>query len=895
MSRISCLVISCVLGILITSCNSTKVAQTTPKSITPVVTLDTIKVTANPTAADSIYPFHMSYRPFFTVVNDLNHTKLAVKLNWQTQQLYGKATISFKPHFYATDSLTLDAKRMYINRIGLIEGKDTLPLSYNYSDSVKLKIKLNKTYTREEGYTIFIDYTSNPEHQPNNTSGDIISDSKGLYFINPTGKDKYKPTELWTQGETECNSVWFPTIDKPDVKSTGDIYMTVDTQYTTLSNGVLTSSKNNKDGTRTDHWEMDKPISPYLFMMAAGRFSIYHDKWRNIPVNYYTDPKYAPYAKEQFGRTPQMIEFFSDILGYDFPWSKYSQIVVHDFVTGAMENCTAVTMLEDVNETRREMIDYNGEEYICHELFHHWFGDLVTCRSWSQIALNESFARYGETLWYTHAFGKDMGDYHFYDDLTTYLGVTKEDDQPLIRYYYDDREKVFDHISYEKGCCIFNMLRNYVGDSAFFKSLNLYLRMNAYKAADVNELQEAFQNMTGKDLNWFFNEWFLAGGHPKLNMYYNYNSNTHIESVALTQLQNTKDGTPLYRLPMAIDIYYNGTVERHKIDFNSRTDTFRFSVPVKPDLVNVDADKVICGEKSDNKSDSAFVFQYYHAPSYKDRDEAIRHFKEVQTKDKNSELALVDALHDKFWALRELAVASVDLHDSIARRDAQSKIIHLAQTDSSSQVRATAIEKLGQTGDKSLLEIFTNAMKDSSYLVETVALRTILAIDTNKAFEVAQQLRGDSEAAISGIVSEIFALKGGADDNTYFLTHLDHVSGYEKYKMSMSYGDFLGRMGSPILDNGINYLSDRAMHDDTWVQRLGAMNGLLHILSSLQDKLGPLNNNLNVAKPGSDEYLALQQQVQTLNYLVGVIRQDVRTIIDAEQDPNLKAMYHPQH
>ena len=876
---------------LLTACTTTKVAKTTNPGKPQVVNMDTLKVTANPSVPDSFYPYHMPYRPSFNVINDLVNTKLSVKLNWQTQQLYGKATISFKPHFYPTDTLTLDAKRMFINRVALIDGKDTVALYYDYSDSLKLKIKLDRIYTRNDEYTLFIDYMSNPQLQPEQ-SGGIISSTKGLFFINPDGKNKDKPTELWTQGETEDNSVWFPTIDKPNVKSTEEIYLTVDTQYVTLSNGLQVSSKKNVDGTRTDYWKMDKPISPYLFMIVVGKFSVYHDKWRNIDVNYYTDPAFAPYAKEQFGRTPKMIEFFSTILGYDFPWPKYSQVVVHDFVTGAMENCSAVTMLEDVNMTHREMIDDNGEEYICHELFHHWFGDLVTCKSWSQIALNESFARYGETLWYTHAFGKDMGDYHFYDDLTTYLNLSPEADQPLIRYYYDDKEKLFDHISYEKGCCILNMLRNYIGDDAFFKSLNLYLKTNAYQNADVNDLRTAFEKTTGKDLNWFFNEWFLAGGHPELNMDYNYNSNTHIESVAVSQIQNTHTGTPLYRLPMAVDIYYNGKVERHNIDLKTVTDTFRFSVPVKPNLVNVDADKIICGEKSDNKSDSAFAFQYYHAPLYKDRAEAIEHFKDVQHKDMNSQLALFNALNDKFWALRVLAIKEIDLHDDFSITNAQPKLIHLAQTDSSSQVRAAALEQLGQSNNKSLMDLFISAINDSSYLVEYAALNDILGVDTDKAFAVAKTMSNDSETLLVGTISDLFAKRGMADDNGYFLTHLDHVNSYSKYQMLMNYGTFIGRMESPVLDNGINYLEDKAQHDDAWVKRLGAMNGLFRVFTNLGNRLTLLNNQLSGTKNTSPNYASIQQKAQAINDLMNQMRFKIRMIIDAEQDPNLKKMYH---
>ena len=247
------------------------------------------------------------YRESAAKVNDLVHTKLEVKFDYDKSYMYGKAWITLKPHFYQTDSLVLDAKGMAINKLIIVDKSSKKELKYVY-DGMLLNIKLNKTYNRTEEYTIYIDYTSKPNELKVKGSA-AINDAKGLYFINPKGEDKNAPTQIWTQGETEANSAWFPTIDKPDQKSTEEIYMTVPEKYVTLSNGKLLSQKKNPDGTRTDYWNMDQPHAPYLFFMAVGDYAIVKDAYKGKEVSYYVEREYASVARKIFGNTPEMIAF----------------------------------------------------------------------------------------------------------------------------------------------------------------------------------------------------------------------------------------------------------------------------------------------------------------------------------------------------------------------------------------------------------------------------------------------------------------------------------------------------------------------------------------------------------------------------------------------------------
>src|SRR5436190_5653269 len=457
------------------------------------------------------------YRSTAEKINDLIHTKLDAKFDYAKSQMNGKVWITLKPHFYPTDSLLLDAKGMDIHEVAIVKGKN-VPLKYNY-DGLFLDITLDKTYKNNDQYTIYIEYTAKPNEFKTKGSA-AITDAKGLYFINPTGEDPNKPTQIWTQGETEATSVWVPIIDKPNQKTTDEILMTVPSKYVTLSNGKLVSQKTNSDGTRTDDWKMDLPHAPYLFFMGVGDYAVIKDKYKDKEVSYYVEKEYAPVARKIFGKTPEMIALYSKLTGVDYPWVKYSQIVGRDYVSGAMENTTATLHGESAQQDARELTDGNRwEEVVAHELFHQWFGDYVTTESWSNITLNESFATLGSQLWNEFHYGKDFGDEERYNSAQGYIH-SRNDNKNLVRFYYNDKEDVFDAVSYNKGGAILQMLRNFVGDSAFFKALNLYLTTNKFKSAEAQQLRLAFEEVTGKDLNWFWNQWYYGSGHPKLTITY---------------------------------------------------------------------------------------------------------------------------------------------------------------------------------------------------------------------------------------------------------------------------------------------------------------------------------------------------------------------------------------
>ncbi|MDN5285191.1 MAG: family peptidase [Mucilaginibacter sp.] len=734
------------------------------------------------------------YRGVPTKVNDLVHTKLDVHFDYKKRYLYGKEWVTLKPHFYPTDSLRLDAKGMDLKSISVVKNGKNVPLKFTYQDSLSVAIKLDKVYRNSESYTIYIDYTAKPNELKQKGSA-AINDAKGLYFINPDGTEKDKPTQIWTQGETESSSAWFPTIDKPSQKTTEEIVMTVPAKYVTLSNGRLASQKVNGDGTRTDTWKMELPHSPYLFMMAVGDFKIYKDKWRDKEVNYYLEPKYAPYAKEIFGFTPEVIEFYSKTLGVDYPWNKYAQIVVRDYVSGAMENTTATLHGEYVQGTHRELIDAyynNGRSTIVHELFHQWFGDYVTAESWSNLTVNESFADFSETLWAEHKYGKDAGDEHNHDAMLNYLRTPDAKTKDLVRFHYDDKEDVFDVVTYQKGGRILNMLRNYLGDAAFFKGLGIYLKTNAFKNGEAHQLRLALEEASGLDLNWYFNQWYYGAGHPILNISYKWDDASKTQTV---YLQQSQDGQ-IFKLPIAIDIYAGGKKERHKVWMNDKADTLTFHVASKPDLVNVDGDKILLTKKTDNKTIEEFSFQYFNAPLYMDRYEAIEAAAANQ-KEKPNQKILIAALKDNYYGLRIKAIKALNLTNDDVRTAAQPILTSLAQTDDNTLARAAAITALGKLKATGNLTLFKQSLNSESYAVQGAALTAISLLEPAQALTLAKGFEKDNKGALTAAVFSTYATNGGAEQWPYILETFKNATIQTKFNSVQKFADMTGRIEKP--------------------------------------------------------------------------------------------------
>ncbi len=724
------------------------------------------------------------YRSSETKINSVVHTKLEVKFNFDSATMNGNEWLTLQPTFYATDSVRLDAKGMTIKEVSLFNAGVKTKLKYEY-DGKQLNIKLNKTYKGGEKYTLYFEYISRPNELESEGSA-AITDAKGLYFINPTGADKNKPTQIWTQGETESNSAWMITIDKPNQKSTQEITMTVPNKYVTLSNGLLISQKKNTDGSRSDYWKMDLPHAPYLFFMGVGDFAIVKDSYKGKEVSYYVEKKQQPYARGVFGNTPEMMDFFSKKLNVEYPWPKYAQMVGRDFVSGAMENTSATLHQESAYQNARELTEGNDwEETIAHELFHHWFGDLVTAESWSNLTVNESFANYSEYLWDEYKHGKDFADAHNFEDMQGYM-MSGSDKKDLARFHYASREDMFDAVSYNKGGRILHMLRNFVGDEAFFKSLNNYLTTNKFKTGEAHQLRLAFEEVTGRDLNWFWNQWYYGSGHPKLKFSYGFDSEKNTASVIIDQFQ--KSGKA-FILPMAVDIYVDGKATRQNITATNLSDTFKFNVTKMPDWISVDADKILLTDKTDSKTEANYLAQWKYGKNYLDRKEALDYFA------KNSIVILSEGLNDKFFKLRISTIQKIGTSGFKSDTSIINQIERIANKDANKKVKAAAINFLVKNGDKKYLSLFEAAIKDSSYAVAGAAFKGINAINPEGAFELAKKYSNDVKGAFGDEVNKIILTQGTEADFDFIANrYADAPLSQEKISTTDKFALYLSKL-----------------------------------------------------------------------------------------------------
>jgi len=759
---------------------------------TQVITLNELRTAAEEEAeaAPDWVQEKGPYRPERSRFFDLLNTKLEVAFDWEQQRLMGKAALTMRPYFYPQDTVVLDAKNFDIHQVQLASVSAETPLRYEY-DSLQLKVFLDRTYSREETLTLQIDYTAKPNERQTGGSAAITSD-KGLYFIDPKDTNPYKPQQIWTQGETEANSFWFPTFDSPNFRTSQEIYITADTTYEVLSNGKLVYKRNNGNGTHTYYWKQEKPHAPYLFMMAVGDFAIVEDEpWQDIPISYYVEPEYAEYADDVFGHTREMIGFFSELLDYPYPWDKYAQVVVRDFVSGAMENTSASVFMEQLQVDDRYLIDSNWDQIIAHELFHQWFGNVVTCESWANLPLNEAFANYSEYLWIEHKYGASEAGLMWQEELDSYLFEAESKRVPLIRYHYTDKEDMFDSHSYAKGCIILHMLRHQIGDEAFFKSLQLYLKRHEYSSVEIHDLRLIFEEVTGQDLNWFFNQWFLSRSHPQLNILHTYDSGKL--EMRVRQLQDTRY-TKHFRIPTEVAIWVDGVRKEYPILIDDDIQTLTFELPQAPDLVLFDPDHVIVGEVDYLKPTHEFIFQYYNAAHILHRKVSLEELA-VDIDDPVIKKVFIDALSDKEWKLREIAVDAFDGYEGPDQGIIIERLKNMALNDPKSQVRASAVAALIGFGPE-YLPVVEKALQDSSYYVVATSLYAYANLGGTDPLAKFAEYEDSQDITMIATLADYYSYFGIPNKLDWFVEKLRRKGGQELGFLLNYFGSYL--MNRPV-------------------------------------------------------------------------------------------------
>lgn len=423
-----------------------------------------------------------------------------------------------------------------------------------------------------------------------------VTPRRGLYFIEPDEHHPHKPRQVWTQCQEEDARHFVPCHDKPHQKMTTEISVTVPAGWYALSNGHLESQRAEPDGRARFHWRMEEPHSSYLLTIAAGELAEITDSVDGLPLQYLFPKGREDDARRTFARTPEMVRLLGKLLGVPYPWNKYSQVVVSDFIFGGMENTTATTLYEHVLLDERAAIDVTSDDLIVHELAHQWFGDFVTCRDWSEGWLNEGFATYCEHVWREHALGADEYDYGLSVDLHSYLSeASGRYRRAIVCQDYDAPLDLFDRHLYEKGALVLHVLRTELGAELFWRGVNVYLARNAKGVVETRDLARALEEVSGRGLGRFFDLLVHRPGHPELSVDVSWSAGVLV--VAVKQTQHATDGVPsVFEVPLVVEVARGGERRRERVELRGRVDTFALPCPTRPDFVVVDPDGAILGD-----------------------------------------------------------------------------------------------------------------------------------------------------------------------------------------------------------------------------------------------------------------------------------------------------------
>ena len=525
-------------------------------------------------------------------------------------------------------------------------------------------------------------------------------------------------------------------------------------------------------------------------MVAVGEFAVVREEVDGLMYEYYVEPEYEPYAKQIFAHTPEMMQFFSELIDYPYPWDKYSQIITKDYVSGAMENTTAVIFGDFIQKTDRELIDDGNDYIIAHELFHHWFGDLVTCESWANLTLNEGFANYSEYLWQEYKYGPDAAGYQRKNERQGYLAsIMQSGTHPLIHYGYENKEEMFDGHSYNKGGLTLHMLRHELGDEAFYAGLNRYLKDNLHTAVEVDELRMAFEDESGLDLMWFFEQWYHNAGHPILEISSSYDTIGQSVRLSVKQTQDPESSPAIYVLPTMVSVYNReGEETRFDITVDEREYTVDLEYPELPAAVVFDTDDALLMVKRETKSTEEYMFQYQFEDMFIHRFEAIN---KVRTKREAADF-LVSALDDNHFSIRKLAVESLRLNGKPERVQ---KLVEMAKSDPHSAVRGAALKKLRNARDLDLSVLLQDVLEtEQSYKVIGDALETLGKIDDEAALQEAIALKGEQTSQLISPISKILAKSGDKNHLPYFEKHLTSISLFSVFTFYESYNELLSGM-----------------------------------------------------------------------------------------------------
>jgi aminopeptidase N len=635
---------------------------------------------------------------------DIRHMRLDLRVDLPRQTVDARSSLQVRG-MRPLSSVSLDAVEFEVKAVRIAEGDGEERPAHFSHDGRKLVIDLDPAWPAGHDATFHIDYR-------------VREPRDGLHFFAPTPAEPDVPLTVWSQGEAVTNRYWFPCLDQPDQRQTTDLVVTVAEGFEVLSNGKLVERRANPaDKTVTFHWRQDKPHVSYLVTLVVGKFEVVRQEWNGLPVLYYVPKDRKDEVEPTFGRTPRMLEYFSRRFG-DYPWDKYAQVVVEQFNEGGMENTSATTLHEFILHDRRSLLDGSADGIVAHELAHQWWGDLLTCRDWAHLWLNEGFASYAEALWAEYDKGADEYAYVMYEKAREAIAGGK--DRPIVDRRYLSPNDMFDARAYPKGAFVLHMLRRRLGEDAFWKGMRRYAKEHRLQSVETSDFRRSLEAESGRDLDRFFYDWTERPGSPVLEVNTEYQSEGRLAKVAIKQTQ----GGETFHFPLRLVFHCEGSGGTKEVvqeqDMTTREQTLYVPLQGRPTRVEVDPNQEVLADIKEDKGHDLWAAQLRQSHSVAARVRAARHFAEERSPEDRE--ALAKALpEEKFWGVQvEIAGALGDAGGDVCR---DALLAGLKQKDA--RVRRACAQHLGKFyRDTAVAAALKRLLRegDESWGVEAAAL-----------------------------------------------------------------------------------------------------------------------------------------------------------------------------
>lgn len=679
---------------------------------------------------------------------DVQHIKIEIAPEFDEKSISGTATHTIAPIYDDTDFLELDACEMDIQGV-TVNGRS----ADFHHDGETLTVYFGETLTPDEPVDIAIDYSAHPQ--------------RGAYFVGPDSAYPDKHLEFWTQGQDEDSRYWFPCFDYPNEKLTSEVLARVPKGMTSLSNGAQLSVKKKGDY-EYHHWKHEVPHVTYLIMLVIGDYVKVSKEWDGIPVDYYVPPGREEDGERSFGKTPEMVKFFSEKTGVRYPYAKYAQITAVDYIFGGMENTSATLQTELTLHDETAALDFSTDPLNSHELAHQWFGDYVTCRDWSHAWLNESFATYFEAMWCEESLGVEEFKYYLDTDWRMYLNEDANSYRRAIQTnVYREPLDLFDRHLYQKGCVILHHLRRTLGDRLWWKTINHYLTKNAGQAVITQDFASAIEDVTGRNFDWFFSQWIYGGGHPEFKVKGAWDDKTTSFDLRITQKQKKDDLTGIFRAPVSVRFVYSGGEETREFEITRASHRYHIKLSARPKWIAFDPGNAIPKTLELEVSEDMLIKQLANDDDGMGRVYAARTLAGKPTR-KSTE-ALKDALeNDKQWFVQSEAAGALGrIHTSLALdallkckpqhpkarrgvaralgewRDgrAEKKLTELLQKDASYYVSAQSALSLGKTRGAMVFDTLVKSLTRESHndVIRNHAFNGMVELRDMRALEVLRE------------------------------------------------------------------------------------------------------------------------------------------------------------